>query len=121
MPVELCHVTSSWSASGATTSSRSRTSSTCACIRCARNSACQTSSTLFGAPALSFGRKFGRQFRALHWRLALFYTSVLALMLLALGVYLDRQLSTFALTQLQDRLIARAGGPAERQRAGLPP
>lgn len=50
----------------------------------------------------------GQRLGALSWRLTLTYASLLALLLIALGGYLNQQLSSFTLAQLENRLTARA-------------
>lgn len=44
----------------------------------------------------------------LHWRLTLFYTAVLAVLLASLGWFVDRELWQFATLQLEDRVASRA-------------
>ncbi|HLY66196.1 MAG TPA: hypothetical protein VKU60_11735, partial [Chloroflexota bacterium] len=61
---------------------------------------------------MSFVASVSQRAGALHWRLTLFYAAAMTALLLGFGFYLDHQLSRFAVTQLQDRLIARTPGGA---------
>ncbi|MBV9120350.1 MAG: HAMP domain-containing histidine kinase [Chloroflexi bacterium] len=63
------------------------------------------------------------RFGSLSWRLTFFYASVLTVLLLVLGFYVDRQLATFTTAELQDRLLARVpdGGPGRPAGSNRPP